>query len=79
VIAGISYEVIRLSARNVHRKWVRAVMRPGLALQKLTTRQPDLDQLEVAITSLRAVMTAEQLAEVDSRVGQRVPRIAPAV
>jgi uncharacterized protein YqhQ len=79
VIAGISYEVIRLSARNVHRKWVRTLMRPGLALQKLTTRQPDLDQLEVAITSLRAVMTAEQLAEVDSRVGQRVPRIAPAV
>ncbi len=79
LIAGISYEVIRLSARNVHRKWVRALMRPGLALQKLTTRQPDLDQLEVAITSLRAVMTAEQLAEVDSRVGQRVPRIAPAV
>jgi uncharacterized protein YqhQ len=79
VIAGISYEVIRLSARNVHRKWVRALMRPGLALQKLTTRPPDLDQLEVAIASLRAVMTAEQLADVDSRVGQRVPRIAPAV
>jgi len=79
VIAGLSYEVIRLAAKNIHRGWVRALMRPGLWLQKLTTRQPDLDQLEVAIASLRAVMSAEQLAEVDARAGQRVPRIAPAV
>ena len=42
-------------------------MSPGLALQRLTTREPTLDQLEVAIASLRAVMTAEQLAEVDAR------------
>ena len=75
----VSYEVIRISARNVHRKWVRTMMRPGLALQKLTTRQPDLDQLEVAITSLRAVMTAEQLAEVEARAGRRTPVVAPAV
>jgi uncharacterized protein YqhQ len=79
LIAGLSYEVIRLSARNIHRPWVRALMRPGLLLQKLTTREPDLDQLEVAITSLRAVMTAEQLAEVDARAGVRVPAVAPAV
>jgi len=79
VIAGLSYEIIRLSAKNVHRKWVRALMRPGLLLQKLTTRQPDLDQLEVAIASLRAVMSAEQIADVDARAGQRVPRVAPAV
>jgi uncharacterized protein YqhQ len=79
VIAGLSYEVIRISARNVQRKWVRVLMRPGLALQKLTTREPSLDQLEVAITSLRAVMTADQIAEVDARVGVRVPKIAPAV
>jgi uncharacterized protein YqhQ len=79
LIAGLSYEVIRLAARNINRPWVRALMRPGLLLQKLTTREPDLDQLEVAITSLRAVMTAEQLAEVDARVGLRVPAVAPAV
>ena len=42
-------------------------MKPGLWLQKLTTREPDLDQLEVAIASLRAVLTAEQLAEVEAR------------
>jgi uncharacterized protein YqhQ len=79
LIAGLSYEVIRLSARNIHRPLVRALMRPGLLLQKLTTREPELDQLEVAITSLRAVMSAEQLAEVDARAGVRVPVVAPAV
>jgi uncharacterized protein YqhQ len=78
VIAGLSYEVIRLAARNMQRRWVRVLMRPGLALQRLTTREPDLTQLEVAITSLRAVMTAEQLADVDGRIGRRVPAVAPA-
>ena len=53
-------------------------MRPGLLLQRLTTRQPTLDQLEVAIVSLRAVMTAEQIAEVDARVGRPAPRHCPA-
>jgi len=79
VIAGLSYEVIRLAAENIRRPWVRVLMRPGLWLQRLTTREPDLSQLEVAITSLKAVMTAEQRAEVDARVGTRVPAIAPAV
>jgi len=79
LIAGLSYEVIRLAAGNMRSAVVRAAMRPGLLLQKLTTREPDLDQLEVAITSLRAVMTADQLADVDARVGRRVPAVAPAV
>jgi uncharacterized protein YqhQ len=79
VIAGLSYEVIRLAAKNMHRWWVRALMRPGLLLQRLTTREPDLDQLEVAITSLRAVLTAEQLAEVEARAGRRMPQVAPAI
>jgi uncharacterized protein YqhQ len=79
LIAGLSYEVIRWSAKNVHRKWVRVLMKPGLLLQKLTTREPELDQLEVAITSLRAVMSAEQIAEVDARVGVVRPVVAPAV
>ena len=43
----------------------------------LTTREPDLDQLEVAITSLKAVLTAEQLAEIEARKGVRVPNITP--
>jgi uncharacterized protein YqhQ len=79
VIAGLSYEVIRLSAKNMHRPWVRVAMKPGLALQRLTTREPDLDQLEVAIASLRAVFTSEQLAEVESRAGVRAPAVVPAL
>jgi uncharacterized protein YqhQ len=67
VIAGLAYEVIRYAAAHMDRRWVRTLMAPGLALQKLTTRQPSLDQLEVGITSLRAVLTAEQRAEVDAR------------
>ena len=67
VIAGLAYELIRAAAPRMNRRWVRVLMRPGLTLQRLTTRPPSLDQLEVAITSLRAVMTAEQLAEVDTR------------
>jgi uncharacterized protein YqhQ len=79
VIAGLSYEVIRLAAKNMKRGWVRVLMRPGLLLQRLTTREPELDQLEVAIASLRAVFTAEQRTEVDARAGRLVPAVAPAV
>jgi uncharacterized protein YqhQ len=79
VIAGLGYEVIRLAAKNMQQTWVRVLMRPGLWLQRLTTREPDLGQLEVAIASLRAVFTAEQRVEVDARAGRRVPVVAPAV
>jgi len=78
LIAGLAYEVIRLAANNMQRRWVRVLVRPGLLLQKLTTREPDLGQLEVAIASLRAVFTATQTAEVETRVGRRVPAVAPA-
>jgi len=79
LVAGISYELIRMAARHMDLPWVRALMTPGLALQKLTTREPSLDQLEIAITSLRAVMTAEQIAEVDARVPTLVPTPQPAL
>ena len=72
IIAGVSYEVIRFAAKHMEWKWVRVLMKPGLLLQKLTTREPTLDQVEVAIASLRAVLTAEQLAEVEAR--SRRPR-----
>jgi uncharacterized protein YqhQ len=68
VIAGLAYEVIRFAARHMDKRWVRVAMVPGLTLQKMTTREPSLDQLEIAIASLRAVMTAEQLEEVEARV-----------
>src|ERR1700722_2003985 len=56
VIAGISFELIKFAGRNRSRGWVRAIMWPGLKLQLLTTREPDLDQLAVAIAALRAVL-----------------------
>jgi uncharacterized protein YqhQ len=59
VIAGISFEIIKLAARYRDHRWVRAVMAPGLALQRLTTREPDLSQLAVAIAALRSVLDVE--------------------
>jgi uncharacterized protein YqhQ len=67
LVAGVSYEIIRYAARNMHRRWVATAMRPGLALQKLTTREPALDQLEVAIASLKAVLSPVELEEVEAR------------
>ena len=60
LIAGISFELIKFAGRNRSRRWVRAVMWPGLKLQLLTTREPDLDQLAVAIAALEAVLELEQ-------------------
>jgi uncharacterized protein YqhQ len=59
IIAGISYELLRLSAANVHRPWVRFLVTPNLMLQHLTTREPDLDMLEVAIVSFKHVLASE--------------------
>jgi uncharacterized protein YqhQ len=60
VIAGLSYEVIKWAGKNRRKRWVRGVMWPGLMLQNLTTREPDLDQLAVAIASLNAVLSREK-------------------
>jgi uncharacterized protein YqhQ len=66
VIAGISFELIKFAGRNRSRRWVRAVMWPGLKLQLLTTREPDLDELAVAIASLEAVLALEQPGELNA-------------
>jgi uncharacterized protein YqhQ len=55
VIAGLSFEVIKWAGRNRQRRWVQWIMYPGLQLQRLTTREPDLDQLAVAIAAMKAV------------------------
>jgi uncharacterized protein YqhQ len=55
LIAGLSYELLRWAGRSD--SWVVKILSlPGLALQKLTTREPDDQQLEVAIVSLKAVL-----------------------
>jgi uncharacterized protein YqhQ len=59
LIAGISFELIKFAGRNRRRRWVQALMWPGLKLQLLTTREPDLDELEVSIAALKAVLARE--------------------
>jgi len=59
LIAGLSYEVIKWAGKNRRKQWVRVLMWPGLMLQNLTTREPDLDQLAVAIRSLEEVLANE--------------------
>ena len=59
LIAGLSYEVIKWAGRNRRKAWVRTLMWPGLMLQNLTTREPDHDQLAVAIASLEEVLAVE--------------------
>ena len=56
VIAGISYEAIRFTGKYSHFKLVQLLSWPGLALQKITTREPDDDQIEVAIAAMKKVV-----------------------
>jgi len=55
LLAGISYEVIKLASRNEDSLFFRTTMLPGLALQRITTKPPTLDQIEVAIAAMQAV------------------------
>ncbi len=63
IVAGISYEVIRFAGQHMEHRYVRAAIWPGLMLQKLTTRQPDDAQIEVAIASLKAVLPPSEIME----------------
>ena len=67
VIAGISYELLRLAGRS-NGKLVRVLSWPGLMLQKLTTAEPTREQLEVAILSLKAVTVDPGVPEISSFV-----------
>jgi uncharacterized protein YqhQ len=59
LVAGLAYELIRATGRHRDAGWARVVMWPGLQLQRLTTREPDRSQLEVAIAALEAVLEDE--------------------
>jgi uncharacterized protein YqhQ len=74
LIAGLSFEVIKFAGRNRRRRWVRGLMWPGMQLQKLTTREPDLSQLGVAIAAMDAVLAVEdpRAASAEERVGMEV-------
>jgi len=63
VIAGIAYEYIRFLARHMQNPIARILVKPQLWLQRLTTRPPTSDMLEVSIQALEHVLAAEQRAE----------------
>ncbi len=69
VIAGIAYELIRFAGKHAENRILMTLLAPGLWLQRLTTREPTLDQLEVSIRALREVLEREgRLAPADRRV-----------
>ncbi len=59
VIAGLAYELIRFAGRHRNNRALRILLAPGLWLQRLTTREPTLDQLEVSIRALKEVLETE--------------------
>jgi uncharacterized protein YqhQ len=68
LVAGLAFEAIKWFGRNRTRRWAQVLMWPGLQLQRLTTREPELPQLAVAITALQAVLdveTPDNVAEAD--------------
>ncbi len=72
VIAGISYELLRFGARHRASRLVRWLFQPGIWVQKITTKQPTDDMLEVAIVSLEQALLAdgEALPEGSGRIGR---------
>ena len=69
MIAGIAYELIRFAGKHAHNRVLMILLAPGLWLQRLTTREPELDQLEVSIRALREVLDREgSLTPADRRV-----------
>jgi uncharacterized protein YqhQ len=74
LVAGLAFEVIKWFGRNRTKRWARALMWPGMQLQKLTTSEPDLSQLAVAIAALEAVLSVENPREASAadKVGMEV-------
>ena len=79
VVAGISYELIRFAGKNNDKPWVHRLILPGLLLQKLTTREPDDEMIEVAIASVKAVLPEEELQKVEMQVPDAIALQAPAM
>ncbi len=67
VIAGLAYELIRFAGKHQRNRILMTLLAPGLWLQRLTTRQPSLDQIEVSIRALKEVLALESRAADDAR------------
>jgi uncharacterized protein YqhQ len=75
VVAGIAYEYIKFTNRHRDKRLVRIIAVPNLALQKLTTREPEVGMLEVAIAAFKRMLEAEQPA---AETVPREPEMLPA-
>jgi uncharacterized protein YqhQ len=74
IVAGLAFELIKIFGKNRTKRWARILMWPGMQLQKLTTREPDLTQLAVAIAALEAVLAVEnpKAASEEDKIGMEV-------
>lgn len=63
ITAGLAYEFIKFTAANMNNPTVRVLVAPNLLMQRLTTREPDLKMIEVAICALERVLAAEEAVE----------------
>ena len=65
LVAGIAFEFIMWSARNEKNPLVKVLVWPGLQMQKLTTREPSDDMVEVAMASLKKVLSMEEQSKIE--------------
>ena len=74
IVAGLAFELIKWFGKNRTKRWARILMWPGIQLQRLTTREPDLSQLAVAIAALQAVLAVEnpRAASDEDKIGMEV-------
>ena len=72
LVAGLAFELIKLIGKYRTHAWARAIMWPGLQLQRLTTREPDAEQLAVAIASLEAVLAKEDPRAAKDEIGMEI-------
>ena len=77
VIAGVAYEFLKYTASNLDKPWIRFMIQPNLALQHLTTNEPSLDMIEVAIVSFRRVLLSEGIiGEEEAAIPEARPEAA---
>jgi uncharacterized protein YqhQ len=77
LLAGVAYEYIRWTANHLSSPLVKILVKPNLALQKLTTRAPSREMLEVSIAAFKAMRAQEAVAKADASVVQPSEEVIP--
>lgn len=70
LIAAVTYEIMRFGSKHMNNPAVKAMMLPGLWLQRITTKRPDKDQLEVALVAVKEVLAREEEKSVKARINE---------